>query len=83
MDRRRSRLAGSPVVGAAVRPAEFASLHDWLTEHALESAVTAEDELAIDWHRHCDRQRHEHIRVLRARRDGTAGLSYRTGTDTW
>lgn len=78
------RLAGRRHTGVPDRyPTEFSALHDWLAEDALASARTAEDELAIDWRRHCDRLRHEHPRSRTASsRRGTDDVArpLRTGT---
>jgi hypothetical protein len=38
---------------------EHTMINELLTEHALSTARTAEDELAASWRRHVDRLRHE------------------------
>lgn len=41
---------------------EHAVISDLLAEHARDRAITAEDELAVDWDRETDRRRHETTR---------------------
>ena len=71
MDHDLRRPGGSPDP-APVRAREFAGLDDWLADEALELAVTAEEELAVGWSRHCARLREDQHR-REASRSATGG----------